>query len=82
MPAPLVANPGCYPTCAILALAPLLRAGLIELDDLIICHLGSLAHAGYANPISRLTHNVLRRFLDPAPFAMPDEVEGAALPRG
>ena len=29
-PAPLVANPGCYPTSAILALAPLLKAGLIE----------------------------------------------------
>ena len=26
----LVANPGCYPTSAILALAPLLKAGLIE----------------------------------------------------
>lgn len=26
----LVANPGCYPTATILALAPLLRAGLIE----------------------------------------------------
>ncbi|RYE94678.1 MAG: N-acetyl-gamma-glutamyl-phosphate reductase [Myxococcales bacterium] len=26
----LVANPGCYPTAAVLALAPLLRAGLIE----------------------------------------------------
>ena len=28
--ATLVANPGCYPTSAILALAPLLKAGLIE----------------------------------------------------
>jgi len=32
---------------------------------------GSLAHKGYDNNISRLTLNVLRRFLDPAPFAMP-----------
>ena len=31
-PAALVANPGCYPTSAILALAPLLKAGLIEPD--------------------------------------------------
>ena len=30
--AKLVANPGCYPTSAILALAPLLKAGLIEPD--------------------------------------------------
>jgi len=37
-----------------------------------ISYLGSLAHAGYANGISRLTANVLRRFLDPAPFPMPE----------
>jgi N,N-dimethylformamidase len=28
----------------------------------------SLAHAGYDNDIARITANVLRRFLDPAPF--------------
>ena len=33
----LVANPGCYSTSIILALAPLLRAGLIDLDHGIIC---------------------------------------------
>ena len=33
----LVANPGCYSTCIILALAPLLRAGLIDVDHGIIC---------------------------------------------
>jgi len=33
--AKLVANPGCYPTSAILALAPVLRAGLIEPDVVI-----------------------------------------------
>ena len=32
----LVANPGCYPTRAILALAPLLKAGLIETADIIV----------------------------------------------
>lgn len=31
----LVANPGCYPTCSILALAPALREGLVELDIVI-----------------------------------------------
>ena len=36
-----------------------------------IAYVGSLAHQGYDNTISRLTLNVLRRFLDPAPFAMP-----------
>ena len=32
----LVANPGCYPTSAILALAPLLRLGLIEPSGIVI----------------------------------------------
>ena len=33
----LVANPGCYATSIILALAPLLRAGLVDLDQGIVC---------------------------------------------
>jgi N,N-dimethylformamidase len=28
----------------------------------------ALSHDGYANDVARITHNVLRRFLDPAPF--------------
>jgi N-acetyl-gamma-glutamyl-phosphate reductase len=35
--APLVANPGCYATSIILALAPLLRAGLVDVEHGIIC---------------------------------------------
>jgi N-acetyl-gamma-glutamyl-phosphate reductase len=33
----LVANPGCYATSIILALAPLVQAGLVDLDHGIIC---------------------------------------------
>ena len=33
----LVANPGCYSTSIILALAPLLSAGLVDLDHGIVC---------------------------------------------
>ena len=33
----LVANPGCYATSIILALAPLLRASLVDLDHGIVC---------------------------------------------
>lgn len=33
----LVANPGCYATSVILALAPLVRAGLLDLDRGIVC---------------------------------------------
>jgi len=32
----LVANPGCFPTCAMLALAPLLREGLVETGSIIV----------------------------------------------
>jgi N-acetyl-gamma-glutamyl-phosphate reductase len=35
--AALVANPGCYATSIILALAPLVRAGLLDVDGGIIC---------------------------------------------
>ncbi|MEN6451386.1 MAG: N-acetyl-gamma-glutamyl-phosphate reductase [Thermoguttaceae bacterium] len=35
-PAQLVANPGCYPTTAILALSPLLKAGLIDPRSIIV----------------------------------------------
>jgi len=34
--AKLVANPGCYTTCGILALVPMLKAGLIETGGIII----------------------------------------------
>jgi N,N-dimethylformamidase len=36
-----------------------------------IAYVASLAHDGYRNNVSRLTRNVLDRFLDPAPFALP-----------
>ena len=44
--ADLVANPGCYPTAAILALAPLAREGLI--DDLVIDAKSGVSGAGRA----------------------------------
>ncbi len=44
--APLIANPGCYPTSAILALAPLLRAGLIETSDIMIDSKSGVSGAG------------------------------------
>lgn len=33
---------------------------------------GSLSHSSYENNVSRITENVLRRFLDPAPFPSPE----------
>jgi N-acetyl-gamma-glutamyl-phosphate reductase len=44
--AKLVANPGCYPTSAILALAPLLRAGLISPDGIIVDSKSGVSGAG------------------------------------
>ncbi len=45
-PARLIANPGCYPTSAILALAPLLKAGVIESDDIVIDSKSGVSGAG------------------------------------
>jgi N-acetyl-gamma-glutamyl-phosphate reductase len=42
----LVANPGCYPTSAILPLAPLLRAGLIEPGEIIVDSKSGVSGAG------------------------------------
>jgi N-acetyl-gamma-glutamyl-phosphate reductase len=44
--ASLVANPGCYPTASLLALAPLARAGLI--DDVVIDAKSGVSGAGRA----------------------------------
>lgn len=49
----LVANPGCYPTGAILALAPAVKEGLIE-HDIIIDSKSGVSGAGRA--LSRTTH--------------------------
>ena len=52
--AALVANPGCYPTSAILALAPLLSAKIIATDDIIIDSKSGISGAG-RNP-KLMTH--------------------------
>jgi N-acetyl-gamma-glutamyl-phosphate reductase len=44
--AQLVANPGCFPTSAILALAPLIKAGLIEPTDIIVDAKSGVSGAG------------------------------------
>jgi len=45
-PAQLVANPGCYPTSAILPLAPLLHEGLVSPDGIIIDSKSGVSGAG------------------------------------
>jgi N-acetyl-gamma-glutamyl-phosphate reductase len=44
----LCANPGCYPTAALLPLVPLLAAGLIEPEDIIIDAKSGVSGAGRA----------------------------------
>jgi len=44
--ASLVANPGCYPTAASLALAPLVREGLIAMDDIVVNAVSGASGAG------------------------------------
>ena len=52
--ADIVANPGCYPTSAILPLAPLLREGLIEPDDIIIDRKSGVSGAGRSAKVATL----------------------------
>ncbi len=42
----IIANPGCYPTAALLAIAPALKAGLVE-DDLIVDAKSGVSGAGH-----------------------------------
>jgi N-acetyl-gamma-glutamyl-phosphate reductase len=44
--ASLVANPGCYPTSAILPLAPLLSAGLVEREGIVVDSASGVSGAG------------------------------------
>ncbi len=48
----LVANPGCYPTAALLPLLPLLREGLIEARDIIIDAKSGVSGAGRKAEVS------------------------------
>lgn len=51
--APRVANPGCYATAVAIALAPLLAAGLVEPDDLVVVAASGTSGAG-RNPSEAL----------------------------
>jgi len=53
-PARLIANPGCYPTSAILGLAPLVREGLIAPGDIIADSKSGVSGAGRTPKL--LTH--------------------------
>lgn len=50
----LVANPGCYPTSVILGLAPLLKAGLLKLEGIIIDSKSGTSGAGRGAAVGSL----------------------------
>lgn len=52
--ADVVANPGCYPTSAIMPLAPLVKAGLIEVDDIIVDSKSGVSGAGRSPKLGTL----------------------------
>lgn len=50
----LIANPGCYPTCSTLSIAPLAKAGLIDMDTLIIDAKSGTSGAGRGAKVPNL----------------------------
>ncbi len=58
----LVANPGCYPTSAILPLAPLVSAGLIDTKRIIIDSKSAVSGAGIKPKDANLFSNVNDNF--------------------
>ncbi|MCF8370992.1 MAG: N-acetyl-gamma-glutamyl-phosphate reductase [Bacteroidales bacterium] len=58
----LIANPGCFPTSAILGLAPLLKANLIEIDRIIVDSKTGVTGAGIKAKTVNLYSNVNDNF--------------------
>ncbi len=54
-----VANPGCYPTGVILGLAPLLAAGLVEAQDIVVVAASGTTGAGRTPSDSLLASTVM-----------------------
>ena len=60
--AKILANPGCYTTCSILALVPLLKAGLIETQGIIIDAKSGTTGAGRGLKLGSLYCSVNENF--------------------
>ena len=50
----LIANPGCYPTCSILSIYPLLKEGIIEPNSIIIDAKSGTSGAGRSAKVNNL----------------------------
>jgi len=53
-----VANPGCFPTAVVLGLAPLLAAGLVEPDDVVVVAATGTSGAGRSPSVDLLASEV------------------------
>lgn len=60
--AQLVANPGCYPTATTLGFAPLLKAGLVDVDNLIADAKSGVSGAGRGAAVGTLFGEVAEDF--------------------
>ncbi len=60
--ADLIANPGCYPTSVILAIAPLIKKGLIELSGIIADSKSGITGAGRKAAIDLLFGEIADNF--------------------
>lgn len=60
--APLVANPGCYPTSAILPLAPLIRENLIEAQGIVVDSKSGVSGAGRTAKLGNIYSEVNEAF--------------------
>ena len=60
--AKLVANPGCYPTSAILPLAPLLKEGIIHSTGIVVDSKSGISGAGRTPKLSNLYSEVNESF--------------------
>ena len=65
----LIANPGCYPTCTALALAPILKAGLIEPTGIIVERHQRRVRARVASPPRSSTSPTATRTSSPTASA-------------
>lgn len=60
--AQLIANPGCYPTATSLGFAPLLKAGLVDIDSLIADAKSGVSGAGRGATVGTLFGEVAEDF--------------------
>jgi len=60
--AKILANPGCYTTASILALTPLLKAGLVETENIIVDAASGVSGAGRALKLSSHFSEVYENF--------------------